>query len=94
MNANTQQHDENPADGRSASNGGLERMFCVVKTDHPDLVGGIVWSDCELTWINERIKMVIFAEREACAEICDELKSMDYCVDVREAASAIRKRSN
>lgn len=23
----------------------------VEKTDHPDLVGGIVWSDCELKWI-------------------------------------------
>lgn len=23
----------------------------VEKTDHPDLVGGIVWADCELDWI-------------------------------------------
>ena len=23
----------------------------VEKTDHPDLVGGIVWADCELRWI-------------------------------------------
>ena len=23
--------------------------------DHPDFVGGIVWSDCELRWINGRI---------------------------------------
>lgn len=23
----------------------------VKKTDHPDLVGGIVWADCELNWI-------------------------------------------
>lgn len=36
----------------------------------------------------------VAAEREACAEICDNLKSMDYCVDVRQAADAIRKRSN
>lgn len=36
-------------------NADLERMFRVVKTDHPDLVGGIVWADCELAWINERI---------------------------------------
>ena len=25
----------------------------VEKTDHPDLVGGIVWSDCELVWIRD-----------------------------------------
>ena len=23
----------------------------VEKTDHPDIVGGIVWADCELAWI-------------------------------------------
>ena len=23
----------------------------VEKTDHPDIVGGIVWADCELEWI-------------------------------------------
>lgn len=23
----------------------------VQKTDHPDIVGGIVWADCELNWI-------------------------------------------
>lgn len=32
------------------------------------------------------------AEREACAELCDNLKSMDYCVDVSYAADAIRNR--
>jgi len=25
----------------------------VIKTDHPDLVGGIVWTDCELGWIRD-----------------------------------------
>jgi len=25
----------------------------VKKTDHPDLVGGIVWADCELDWIRD-----------------------------------------
>ena len=23
----------------------------VENTDHPDLVGGVVWADCELDWI-------------------------------------------
>ena len=27
----------------------------VTKFDHPDFVGGIVWSDCELRWINEKL---------------------------------------
>ncbi len=48
-------------------------MFRVVKTDHPDLVGGIVWSDCELKWINERITLAILAEREACAMVCESM---------------------
>lgn len=28
-----------------------EEVLKVEKTDHPDLVGGIVWADCELNWI-------------------------------------------
>jgi hypothetical protein len=64
--------DEKTPDGAaSALTGGLERMFRVVKTDHPDLVGGIVWADCELRWINERITLAILAEREACADACE-----------------------
>ena len=27
----------------------------VAPHDHPDFVGGIVWSECELAWINKRI---------------------------------------
>ena len=30
-------------------------LVAVVATDHPDLVGGIVWSRCELDWINNRL---------------------------------------
>ena len=26
----------------------------VEKTDHPDLVGGVIWADCELEWIRAR----------------------------------------
>jgi hypothetical protein len=66
-----------PERAASALTGGLERMFRVVKTDHPDLVGGIVWADCELAWINERITLAILAEREACAAVCDDL-AMEY----------------
>ena len=30
-------------------------LVAVVATDHPDLVGGIVWSRIELEWINKRL---------------------------------------
>jgi len=89
------------ADGaKSLSTAGLERMFRAEKFDHPDLVGGIVWADCELAWINERITLAILAEREACASVCDE-----FDFNAREEiaaprtlpgylAAAIRMRSN
>jgi hypothetical protein len=32
-------------------------------------------------------------QRESDAAICDKLKSKDYCVDVREAAEAIRNNA-
>lgn len=38
-------------------------MKLITKFDHPDLVGGVVWSDCELDWINERL-----AKEVECAE--------------------------
>ena len=68
---------EGTSSGTSALSAGLERMFRVVKTDHPDLVGGIVWADCELHWINERITLAVLAEREACAATCEDL-AMEY----------------
>ncbi len=71
------QTDNSAACGQSRSTAGLERMFRVIKTDHPDLVGGIVWADCELAWINERITLAILAEREACASVCEDL-AMEY----------------
>lgn len=40
----------------------------VTKEDHPDFIGGIVWSACELRWINERIQAEVIAERERCAQ--------------------------
>ncbi len=61
-------------------------MSMVKKTDHPDLVGGIVWAGCELDWINERITQAILAEREACAKVCDGYTWAD------DAAKAIRAR--
>lgn len=42
-------------------------MEAVVATDHPDLVGGIVWSRIELEWINKRLSdaEAIIAQKDA-----------------------------
>ena len=39
------------------------------KFDHPDFVGGIVWSDCELRWINEQLKAAQAREAELVAHV-------------------------
>ena len=44
--------------------------------------------------MRELIAEAIGIENEACANVCDGLQSMDFCVDVRRAADAIRMRSN
>ena len=94
-----EQTDNSAACGQSRSTVGLERMFRVAKTDHPDLVGGIVWADCELAWINERITLAILAEREACADAC-EGKTEGFAATstwdeaALSCARAIRMRSN
>lgn len=91
----------------SLSTVGLERMFRVEKFDHPDFVGGIVWADGELRWINERITLAVLAEREACAMACEAeaqgwrdsdaegSESLAYEDKALESvARAIRMRSN
>ena len=84
------QTDNSAACGQSRSTVGLERMFRVVKTDHPDLVGGIVWADCELRWINERITLAILAEREQCAMLAENSMAKGGHL----VAEWIRMRSN
>lgn len=56
--------------GASALTGGLERMFRVTEFDHPD--HGWTWRECELRYINDRIRTAMSAEREACAIACEE----------------------
>ncbi len=36
--------------------------------DHPDFIGGWVWTELESRWIEERIAEAILAERKACAD--------------------------
>jgi hypothetical protein len=40
--------------------------------DHPDFIGGWVWTKLESRWIEERIAEAILAEREACAKVADK----------------------
>jgi len=47
----------------------------VTKEDHPDFIGGIVWSACELRWINERIQTEVIAEHEACKAAAQNAES-------------------
>jgi hypothetical protein len=59
--------------------------------DHPDFIGGWVWTALEIRWIEERIAR----EREACAKVCDELDSNSYpyvVVFPNKCAEAIRAR--
>ena len=39
--------------------------------DHPDFIGGWVWTELESRWIEKRIAEAILAEREACADIAE-----------------------
>jgi hypothetical protein len=69
--------------------------------DHPDFVGGWVWTELESRWIEERIAEAILAEREACAKVCEDLPAPDIYSDTDksmwdvtciECAEAIRAR--
>jgi hypothetical protein len=40
--------------------------------DHPDFIGGWVWTKLEMRWIEQRIADAVAAEREACAQACDK----------------------
>jgi hypothetical protein len=42
--------------------------------DHPDFIGGWVWTELESRWIEKRIAEAILAEREACARVCDQME--------------------
>jgi hypothetical protein len=60
--------------------------------DHPDFIGGWVWTELESRWIEERIAEAILAEREACAKVCDEFAKDSDWPTVDNCAEAIRAR--
>ena len=46
----------------------------VAPHDHPDFVGGIVWSECELAWINKRISDAEATIAQKDAEILEQCR--------------------
>lgn len=44
--------------------------------DHPDFVGGWVWTKLEMRWIEDRIAKAVAAERERFALECIDLVAM------------------
>lgn len=40
--------------------------------DHPDFVGGWVWRELEMRWIEKRIAEAVVKEREACAQLAEK----------------------
>jgi len=59
--------------------------------DHPDYVGGWIWTNLELTYINYKIEKAIAAEREACAKLAEEPYEFTS-EEAHRIASAIRAR--
>ena len=70
----------------------------VVASDHPDVMGGIVWSDCELRWINEKLHTAKAAGMREAAKICYDIDreyegedvSAIWCMnDILKAAESV-----
>ena len=66
-------------------------MEAVVATDHPDLVGGIVWSRIELEWINKRLSDAEAIISAKDAEIAESDHIRDRCAHLlAETAVALK----
>ena len=61
----------------------------IKREDHPDFVGGWIWSKLEICWIKERIAEAVLHEREACAKV---LEAISNAPDMQAYAKAIRAR--
>jgi hypothetical protein len=74
----------------------------IKREDHPDFVGGWIWSKLEIRWIKERIAEAILAEREACAKACEDGLNIATCLNAlddmemwgEKFAKAIRARGD
>lgn len=75
----------------------------ITAQNHPDFVGGWVWTKLEMEWIENRIAKAVAAEREACAKACEELRPTMYRNDTEasiweiatlECTDEIRLRGN
>ena len=61
--------------------------------DHPDYVGGWIWTNLELTYIDYKIEKAIAAEREACAKLAEEPYEFTS-EEAHKIAASIRARAN
>jgi len=61
--------------------------------DHPDYVGGWIWTNLELTYINYKIQKAVAAEREACAKLAEEPYEFTS-EEAHKIAASIRARAN
>jgi hypothetical protein len=61
--------------------------------DHPDYVGGWIWTNLELTYINYKIEKAVAAEREACAKLAEEPYEFTS-EEAHKIAASIRARAN
>ena len=72
-------------------------MKSVDKFDHPDFVGGVVWSSCELEWIRNRDKeweSELAEVRRENAELKEALQHPSYEVENRLRAQRDELQSN
>ena len=64
----------------------------ITPQDHPEFVGGWVWTAMEIQWIEERITEAVARERDACADTAR--LALQHIHKVGEIAeSAIRARN-
>ena len=64
----------------------------VAPHDHPDFVGGIVWSECELAWINKRIsdaEAIISAKNAEIERLERESSSCDLLDEQKGTITAL-----
>lgn len=61
----------------------------VVASDHPDLVGGIVWSDCELRWINEKLHTAKAAGMREAAQLVQDMDYQYVAGEILKAAEMV-----
>ncbi len=61
----------------------------VVASDHPDVMGGIVWSNCELRWINEKLHTAKAVGMRDAAKMVEEMGYSYVAGEILKAAESV-----